>query len=330
MNRKRDFGLHILDEEKDTQISFRLYPEKVRRRYGVQLKFEDEHQKAQHIHFEMDVVFLEQIDEDTFVVELHKHQIYLDNKAPNLVMDQFAEQCGAVLYPMQLYVNRNLSVLGIANHQEMVNRWLDQKIILQKNYSGKQTDAILQAMDDTITDPLLLITEIKEQDWFFSLFFTKISIYAVQGDQNIGYPLVPYLTPIHFTTKDYIEYHPKRQEDILITRSGAYTDPRTETDITQGRKHPTDPKGKKPDGTVALKYHLYKDAPIWDAILGGCTIKFPSGAFKIVDVEIYHLKDKTPKTVSEQQVEIQEVKHQEPEPKKKKKRYFFFGKELKL
>ncbi len=329
---KRDFGLGILKDQMENTIALPvLHPEDIHRTYGVQISFEDEDKKQLLLHYEIDVMCLETEDEHTFVFELHKKQLFIDNKKPDMVMDQFAEQCGNVLYPLQVYVNTNGTILDLANYDMILQRWQVKKEILKREFSGKQVDTLLDAMDTKVADPSTIITELKEQDWFVNLFFTPPpSIITRNKSREIKVPLVPYALPVAFTIKDTLTTHTNRKKDIIVSRKGIYSDSRTELDFLKGNTIVMDNSEKLPTGNVSLKYHMYDGSPIWDAIIGSCSLTFPSGKSNRVSIEIYHLKRKTPITEVEREAISKEKEENTPKPKQQKKRYFFFGKEIKL
>ena len=94
-------------EEPERLFSLEYNPLGLNRTYGVLIRIEDTKQKSTQIHFEIEVSCIEQITNQTYLFELNKKQIYINEKAANGLNEEFAETCGAVFYPLQLLVNAN-------------------------------------------------------------------------------------------------------------------------------------------------------------------------------------------------------------------------------
>jgi len=318
---KRDFGNIIVKEEK-VLASFKFNPIDVKRTYGVLLIFKDEKQTKLQIHYEIDVICLEQVGR-YYIFKINKKQVYINEKAPDTTIDELVERCGKVLYPLHIKVNSLGLATTIMNHKEIIERWKMEKQKIKQSYQGKEVNLLLKNMDDVLQDRNQTSELFLERDWFMTLFFTPI--YQNKKKDSTYFPLIPYTPTIAYEIKQIHKSHLHRDKDIIIEQKGKCIDTRSENDILKGNLISAN-KGKIIAGKSDLKYHIYKNSPIVDAITGSCQIDFPSGKSKKVTIEIYNLKEKTPKTAVERNEEQERIAKETPQPKKQKKKYFSFWK----
>ncbi|MGY0040475.1 hypothetical protein [Pedobacter sp. NJ-S-72] len=144
------------------------------------------------VHYEIEVSWIRELNEASFLFELDKKQVYINNKAPDKIVDKLAEEMGKILYPLQIVTNKYGFLTGIANIGVVRERWLVQKKSIVQRYEGKISDDAIAAMDSSLSDLGGLIETIKK-DWFIALLFS--GIYGLkQGDSKepIGFKL-PFL-----------------------------------------------------------------------------------------------------------------------------------------
>ena len=325
-----DIGTDIIHEEDNKElISSLVYaPLGVARTYGVVFISEDENQKKLQIHYEIDVICLEETDDENFIFEIFKHQIYINEKKPNILIDELSEQCGKVIYPLQLKVNRQGEILKITNQQQIADRWENKKVDIKQSYNGDEVTLLLQHMDIVIENEKKLTDLIIQRDWFITLFFSPVYNINAIKKKEISLPFIPYAKGVSYEIKNKIKPHQYKEGDILIKQKGTCIDSRGEKDILRGNLISIHKNNKTVNGKINLTYQLYKDSLLPDVITGMCTLDFSSKRGKKMSVEMYNLKNKTPQS-SVEKAAIMKKENEEKEnslPKKKKKRFFFFGK----
>ncbi|WP_299254505.1 hypothetical protein [uncultured Aquimarina sp.] len=325
-----DIGTSIIEETEDGKLDhFSYKPLGVANTYGVLLISEDEKKKRLQIHYEIDVICLDETEDNHFEFEVLKHQIYINEKAPNILIDELSERCGKVLYPLLLKVNRQGLVVNILNQEDIIKRWETEKASINQSYKGKEIQLLLKNMDIVINNTNQLTDLVLQRDWFITIFFSPLyNINLKDKKKNkISLPFIPYSPGVIFETKNKISTHSHKKNDVIINQKGKCIDQRSERDILRGNLISIDKIKKVVKGKLDLKYQIYKDSLIADAITGICNLEFPSGKEKKMTVEIYNLKNKTPLS-SVKRAALFEISEEEEKniSKKKKKRFFFFGK----
>ncbi|WP_298538635.1 hypothetical protein [uncultured Aquimarina sp.] len=325
-----DIGTSIIEEtENDKLDHFSYNPLGVANTYGVVLISEDEKQQRLQIHYEIDVICLDETEDNHFEFEVFKHQVYINEKTPDILIDELSERCGKVMYPLLLKVNRQGLAVGILNQEDIIKRWETEKDSINQSYKGKETDLLLKNMDIVVNNTNQLTDLVLQRDWFIKLFFSPLyNINLTDKKKNkISFPFIPYAPGVIFETKNKMSTHSNKKNDIVIKQKGKCIDPRSERDILRGNLISIDKIKKPVKGKLDLKYQIYKDSSIADAITGVCNLDFPSGKIKNMTVEMYNLKNKTPLS-SAKRAALFEITEEEEKnvPKKKKKRFFFFGK----
>ncbi len=308
---------------------FEFNPYSIRRTYGVLLISENEQGKSTQIHYEIEIVCLKPVDNKNYIFEINKKQVFINQKAPNTVIEELADFCGKTLYPILLEVNKSGIPTAILNQLEIQRRWNKNKIIIEKSYTGNDVDFLLKNMEHTLLNIKNVKKLLLQRELFLNLFFKPIYNTSSQEDNNVllELPLLPYndLTP--FLTKKKYTNHPYKKEDIILTLKGNYLGDKNDNNTLYNTK--TSVLNEKiSTGYSTINYQFYKESTVPDLISGSCVLDFLSGKRKTTTINIFHLKEKNPKTESERKKEEQITLENEPKPKKMKKKYFFFGKEL--
>jgi len=329
---KLDFGTNIITEEESaSQYTSHIYnPLGVARTYGVVLVFEDEVQKKLQIHFEIDVFCINKTDDDYFEIEIFKHQIYINEKKPDILIDELSERCGKVIYPLNLKVNKQAKVLNIVNQHTIIERWEREKENIKQLYNSKEVSLLVNNMDSIIYDKKKLTDLILQRDWFITLFFSPIYTSSVKSKtrKELKFPIIPYAPGVSYEIENEIIEHPNKKGDIIFNQKGLCIDHRSEKDILRGNQISFEKTKRPVKGEIAIKHQLYKNSLLIDAITGVCNLNFPSGKSKKISIEIYNLKNKTPQSSTQKKAAIEKTKEENEKslPKKKKKFSFFFGK----
>ncbi len=325
---KLDFGTQDITEKDQEVVSITYNLSDIRRTYGVVLVSENEKEEKLQVHYEIDIICIDQIDEHMYIFELQKHQTYINGKKPNSILDELVEKCGAVLYPLHIKVNQAGEAISVENQASIQKRWETKKAEIKKSYTGKETEALAQNMGSIISDTARLSELLFQRDWFINLFFAPV--YRNKEEITYRLPFIPYAPAVPYQLKRKATKHLHKEGDILINLKGNCVDKRSEKDILRGNMISLSKEAKQVCGICNITYRLYKSSPLIDMVTGSCSLDFPSKKKKKMTIEMYHLKNKRPLTWLEKQEVLKKQEEEAPQPTKKKKKYFLFGKEVKF
>ncbi len=321
----------MLNDKVASRINSYWYnPEELKRTYGVILNTEDSSKKSKmQVHYEIEVLLVKKRIDNSFVFELRKKEVFINEKRPNLFFDTLADQCGKVIYPIKVLVSPYGEVIKVFNHKEIKDRWSQQRILLEKRYKGDEVTLMLDQMSIAINSFQKINTIIKE-DWFFTLFFNSIHGGYGRPMHKVIQPLAvfPYSPPVLFEVIQTVREDIKRKGVLIYEQKGHCVDERNEKEMKRGKRISFFQKNgnEKVKGSIAIDYEIYKDSSVFDAIRGSSMLKFSSGNSKKVSVEIYNLKNKIPKTSLEKEIQNEEIENNNPKPKK---HYSLFGRRKK-
>jgi hypothetical protein len=245
-----------------------------RRVYGVVLKFNN----ATKIHFEIIIRSLPQQEDNLHVFEIDRQQVYVNDKAPDLLIDKLADDLGKILYPLKVVVNTEGFVIAISNLKDIQQRFEKEKEALHQYYIGEIATAALNKTERIIANEKLLLDSLKN-DWFLAVYFS--GIYGLKAFDfriwsTLKLPVFPYKPLTVFKIKREITEQHTEDKSLTIVCSG-------EVERFDSNENV---------GEVLLKYDLYhKDFSI-NAITGYVSLTTEMQPEKRIDIEIFHLREK--------------------------------------
>lgn len=233
--------------KKDIRISplvtgWAIYPNlgKINQAYWYRfIIIESGHQTE--IRYKLLVRFVrEQTDETSLFIIDRISDVYINDKLPDLCMEELAYETGKVFYPLVVEINKKGKLIGIRNYEEIVRRW--QKNILpfiKLRYSGKIADIYLARMNKVIASQSM-VENVLKKDMFFNFYFSAVyRSYSSEfkTEDQILFPIGEY-APIVFDTKLELkrELTPKGykeicQKGVALQKAAMNTDEFTE-DVT--------------------------------------------------------------------------------------------------
>lgn len=143
------------------------------RNYGVKFKYFKEDNEFTQIHFAVEVIYKGELQNGSHYFSINKKKIFIDNKAPDLIIEQLAEKAGSCLYPMEILTSPEGPFQEIVNYEAIKKRWDAQKIELENYYVGEISDKIIKKLNGMYSSKQRLELAIKE-DLFLKLFFMPI------------------------------------------------------------------------------------------------------------------------------------------------------------
>lgn len=271
-----------------------LVPSVVSRTYGVMFKYDEE----LSIHYEITLSKVEAVGDGNFHFTLNKRQVYINNKAPELIADKLAEDLGKVIYPLILEIDKEGYIHSVFNADEIKSRWREERTTIERYYQGRIAKEALESMEIMVSDPARLSAGI-QNDWFMALFFSGIyglKAYDFREYTDLKLPMIPYATPVNYKiTREITEQHTD-SKCLVIECHGTIAEQRSLEDILLKNPAPVFRSiygnSKEADGKVELKYRLYHNDFSVRAITGKSNIATQEKTEQNVIFEIYHLQEK--------------------------------------
>ncbi len=307
--------------------SFRFNPVHLSRTYGVTYVIQSAGIE-QVISYEITVSCSKRLPGDMFLFEINKGQVYINNQAPEKMIDKLAEQCGKVLYPLHIRVNSAGQFTGIANQAQIAAAWEGTKPALQQYYTGEVTEQIISYMDLAVSSEPHIYQSLC-RDWFMALYFADLyqpGSDIMKRELTAALPVMPYTTPVLFNVTQQPVQHNTASGSLVLQQKGNCSDLRSVEDITAGKEIPLSRQLQgihtPLKGQAEISYKLYQTDYSINAITGECSLALAPGQDKKVTFTIYHLREKDKTQAPVLSVLLPE---QEPAAKKKKRFSFFFN-----
>lgn len=259
------------------------------RRYGVVLRFL-QGGKETKVHYEADFFSPFAASDGTFQLSLQKHQVFVNDRAPDSIMDILADACGKVLYPILFKGGPGAALRGILNGDTIRARWADAALALYEYYTGDVATNILSAMERAVASDARIFDALRE-DWLLALLFAPIFQHYTSHEATADFllPLIPYRPPVRFTATLTIEPSYTKSGLLAIACRGTCTDRRPPADILKGHAVPVSGGGNSARGEIALHYKVYPTNGTIFSVTGRCSFILPDGSEKGVEVELYQL-----------------------------------------
>ncbi|MBS0026513.1 hypothetical protein ACTJJ0_02835 [Chitinophaga sp. 22321] len=284
--------------------TFRFNPVHLNRSYGVTYAIETAG-SLQTISYEITVCCTRKYNGSQFLFEINKGQVYIDNEAPEKMIDKLAETCGKVLYPLQVAVNEDGQFTAVANQPQIAAAWEAAKPGVLQYYTGVVTADIVAYMDLAVSSAAHIYQSLC-RDWFMALYFSNIyqpGSDIMERSIAAALPVMPYGTPVTFKVSQKPVQHNTDSGCLILQQKGSCDDPRSLEDLLQDKDIPLSQQlygiHTPLKGSLDLTYKLYhKDFSI-NAIIGECRLSLDAGQEKKINISLYHLreKDKAPAPV---------------------------------
>ncbi len=279
--------------QKDAKLN--LYPFFKKRNYGfICQNFENE-ELINTIHYEIDIVCI-QNNHNHYVFEVNRKQIFIDQQAPDLKIEEIAEASSKAIFPIRILVNQEGDIAKIVNHEVIKKRWYPIKEQLLRYYQGKILPSIIDKIETVLLNENLLEKSISK-NWFFHLYFkplyvnyppdsTKKHVWEspVFGNQTIKYDVDHSMEEFYSGTNK-----------IFIKTKGKSIDERTISEVLNGFSY----SKTKMAGIVTtpvksemeVQYKLYGEDRSIFSIMSTYKTEITVKKYKVTQTEIYHLPE---------------------------------------
>ncbi|HEX8268462.1 MAG TPA: hypothetical protein VF581_01105 [Flavobacterium sp.] len=148
--------------------------------YLVELLFEEDVNTRTRITHDVFVKTIDKLNNDLYVISVVQWNFLVNNAKPDLIFEQLAEKCHRPLENLVYYVNKDWQVVGIQNHNEIVNKWRIQREKMEQEYTGEIFTKYIDMHEAVIINYEVLLHKLK-QATFTSQFF-----YPVYKASSVG------------------------------------------------------------------------------------------------------------------------------------------------
>ncbi|UPZ16238.1 hypothetical protein [Flavobacterium humidisoli] len=310
--------------DKDT-VALEFTPFSQTRTYGFICQNFENDQIINSIHFEVDVVCIQSYSNNNLSFEINRKQVYVDNLEPDLKIEQIADSSSKAIYPLNIKVSEEGNIIEITNHNDIKNRWLPIKKTLSKYYVGNIVSEILQKIESTLNNEILLKESICKT-WFFHLYFKPIfNNYTKDESLNFIWKSPVFGNQIiSYDVKQSIEEYYSATDKIFINVKGNSIDKRSINEVLNQYTYPKSEMSgidvTPLKSEMEVKYKLYGEDRSIFSIIGTYKTTVTEKINRTTQIEIYHLPENSsfrPQSKPKQR-NISFFVEEENEPVKKK------------
>lgn len=250
-----------------------LKPDNFYGQYGFMTIFEDGKAKNE-VRYKLSVKFLQIGDDGNNVFRIEREPIvYINDKAPDTIMEELAVKTSQVIYPLQLAVSDSGKLISVLNFETIGKRWITQKKEIRSYYKGETVEKYLQLNDNTLSSYDFFYKKIK-QDWFFQLYFEEL--YVNYGSnltipKKGAYCVAGNAGPVNYEGEQKIE-HVTTDKNLpyFVRINGEIKDERCALDLEQELEFPyyrnVYPDQKDLEGNYNLVYALNRKTGIIEGL----------------------------------------------------------------
>ena len=152
-----------------------------KKKYKVEVVFEETIYDRTRVVYEVSVENLEVIASGNYLCYVVMDNFLINNKEPDLIMEQLAHKCRKPYETLVLIISKNGEIIGLNNHPDIIEKWNVLKKRLAVEYSGNEFEKYVQLTEDAIIKPEIFLSKLKN-DIFISQFF-----YPIYEEAFIGF-----------------------------------------------------------------------------------------------------------------------------------------------
>lgn len=238
-----------------------LYPSTLNRNYGVFIVLE-KGDDSQTIKYEINLRYIRQ-QESERVFELNRiSKIYINDEEADAIADVLAVKVAQVLYPLQILIDENGSFSGIANYEQIKQRWEAVKESIYEEYEGEWVEKYIELNEEVLNEKESIEFSLLD-DYFIRAYFNGIyTEYPDKKSKNseIKFPVLNDVSDINYTVKSEIEEYYDESNFIVLNQNGTINEDRAKEDLESKFNFPfyasTDSSYTLAEGSYRGKYFL--------------------------------------------------------------------------
>ena len=195
---------------------------------------------------------------DSFRYRIKRKDILINNKPPDLVVEQVSEKVGNIFSLLEVEILENGNLKNISNLDEIYTRWKNLKTEFREYYDGKGAQEIVKTTDNELKSKSEIQNRILNS-LFYRLYFLPFSDYIKNKDTDLDLylPVFPYKNKVKYRIKTE-KFELSENGKMIMRISGECSDPRSMIQIINNRKE-TAADQKKCSGKVELIYQFNKE-----------------------------------------------------------------------
>ncbi|WP_299223441.1 hypothetical protein [uncultured Aquimarina sp.] len=269
----RNSSLNLYPSKEDINIRYIPYNIKnINLNYGVRIIQEQNDLQNQQLDFEVNVSVIE--DEDIYAFKISRSQVYVNNNSPNTTIDEIANLCGGVLFPVLI----DFYDYTIKNIPEIKGRWFELKKTLKKRFQGDYITNYIYSMEQTLKNDLA-INQALRQDMFLSIWKHTLETRAydemLRSKVIFNFPIMPYTNSIRYEGNQDVKKHYTTYNTIKTILKGKIAENRSVNDLKNKKRFSTEAtvEGSKPEGDCDVEYDLDRKTGVLKFFKSKTTIK---------------------------------------------------------
>lgn len=243
----------------------------VLRKYGVIFKYYKKEEFTQ-IHFTVDVTYKGELRDGSHYFIIDRKKVFINETAPDLVIEKLAENAGSCLYPMEITTSSEGPFQEIRNYEAIKKRWDDKKIELQDYYKGEIAEKIIANLNIIYSSKNKIEMAMRD-DLFLKLFcmpiYRKHTNRIAEYKQEIAF--VPFDQPISYDVIQEVEKFLTESKKQLINIKG-YSD-----------------KSILKEPELMLDYKINNETKSLFSIIGSVNLKKEKSQTQKIEIEMYQL-----------------------------------------
>lgn len=256
--------------------------------YGVVLHLETQ-KEEKRIHYSTALNCTKEF-EFVYNLTLHKNQVYIDYKAPNMLAEDLANSLAKPLYPIEVQIGRSATLLGVTNQPQIQQRWEIEKPKLSRYFKSAIAEEQINAVDAAYKNRTA-IEKALQRDLFFSLYFSGLYtkyFTSLQINNTVNIPIYPFLKGIKYDIKQSVSPFLNANGNIVMQQTGEVSDSRSTIDIAQNKDKPYH-KGNPLEGELDIEYEFCNKTYIIKSITGTISFLMNKKLQKKITIEAYQL-----------------------------------------
>jgi hypothetical protein len=145
-------------------------PNKNLSNYGFIISFPSQGLK---ISYELSITLQHFINQNLAVFEINRKDFYINNKAPEVMLYQIANDMAASIYPVTFTVNQALQIIALNNHKEIITRCKETQQKIENYYKGDIPQKMIANYTKHYNDEAILVQQL-QNDWWYRILFPSL------------------------------------------------------------------------------------------------------------------------------------------------------------
>ncbi|WP_136669254.1 LysM peptidoglycan-binding domain-containing protein [Flavobacterium sp. H122] len=233
-----------------------FFPASVNKNYGVLIVLENGND-SQTIKYEINLRYIRH-EEKNKIFELNRiSKVFINDEEADSIADVLAVKVAQVLYPLQILIDEYGSFSGIANYEQISERWGNVKEKIYDEYEGEWVEKYIELNEEVLNEKESIEFSLLG-DYFIRTYFNRIYCEYPENKSktsDIQFPVLNDVSDINYTVKTEIEEFYDESNFIVLNQNGVINDERSKEDLESKFDFPF---YANPDSTYVLAEGTYR------------------------------------------------------------------------